>query len=76
MEAYDTALTKALGHRKALIMRNQGLLTVAPTIEAVTLLFIRLEDVCMSQLLAYATVGSGGVKPVPIGMSFHCFGAG
>ena len=48
-------IAKALGHHKALILKNHGLLTVGHTVEAATWWFIAMERCCQVQLLAEST---------------------
>ena len=45
---------RALGDRKAVILRNHGLLTVGETVEAAVWWFITMERSCQAQLLAEA----------------------
>jgi ribulose-5-phosphate 4-epimerase/fuculose-1-phosphate aldolase len=47
-------MAAALGARKALILRNHGLLTVGQSIEEATWWFLRLERCCEISLLAEA----------------------
>lgn len=47
-------MAAALGTRKALILRNHGLLTVGQSVEEATWWFIRMERCCEIQLLAEA----------------------
>ncbi len=54
-------IARALGDRKAVILRNHGLLTVGETVDAAVWFFIAMERTCQSQLLAEAAG-----KPVPI----------
>lgn len=51
----------ALGENKAVILRNHGLLTVGPTVDAAVWWFITMERTCQAQLLADAAG-----KTVPI----------
>jgi len=56
-------IAQALGpHKKAVILQNHGLITLSSTIEGAVHLFIRLEESCRCQLLAY----SNGINPVPV----------
>lgn len=55
-------IAAALGGRKALVLRNHGLLTVGGTVDAAAWWFISLERCCQVQLAARAAG-----KPVPIG---------
>ncbi len=54
-------IAKALGERKAVILRNHGLLTVGESVEEAVWWFIAMDRCCRSQLLAEAAG-----KPVPI----------
>ncbi|HVE98403.1 MAG TPA: class II aldolase/adducin family protein [Mycobacteriales bacterium] len=47
-------IAHALGDSKALILRNHGLLTVGPTVDAAVWWFITMERSCQAQLLASA----------------------
>lgn len=47
-------IAHALGDRKALILRNHGLLTVGATVDAAAWWFITMERSCQAQLLAQA----------------------
>jgi ribulose-5-phosphate 4-epimerase/fuculose-1-phosphate aldolase len=62
---YDTSegarIAAALGPRKAVILRNHGLLTAGQTVEEAVWWFISMDRSCQSQLLAEAAG-----KPVPI----------
>jgi ribulose-5-phosphate 4-epimerase/fuculose-1-phosphate aldolase len=55
---FDTSegerIGKALGSRKAAILRNHGLLTVGQTVDEAAWWFITMERCCQSQLLAEA----------------------
>lgn len=51
-------LAKSLGHNKALLLRNHGLLTVAPTLPDAFMLAYYLERCCQIQLLAQGTGGA------------------
>jgi len=52
--AEGDAMATALGPRKALLLRNHGLLTVGQSIEEATWWFLRLERCCEISLLAHA----------------------
>ena len=54
-------IAHALGGRKAVILRNHGLLTVGHTVDEAAWWFITMERSCQSQLIAYAAG-----KPLPI----------
>jgi ribulose-5-phosphate 4-epimerase/fuculose-1-phosphate aldolase len=55
---YDTSegrrIADALGDRKAIILRNHGLLTVGQTVDEAAWWFITMERTCHSQLMAEA----------------------
>lgn len=51
-------LAQSLGHNKALLLRNHGLLTVAPTLPDAFMLAYYLERCCQIQLLAQGTGGA------------------
>ncbi|MEU9763101.1 class II aldolase/adducin family protein [Streptomyces sp. NPDC047985] len=61
-EAEGSRIAAALGGRKAIVLRNHGLLTVGGTVDAAAWWFISLERCCQVQLAARAAG-----KPVPIG---------
>ncbi len=54
-------IAESLGARKAVILRNHGLLTVGHTIDAAAWWFITMERTCQAQLLAEAAG-----TPIPI----------
>jgi ribulose-5-phosphate 4-epimerase/fuculose-1-phosphate aldolase len=55
-------VSKALGHYKAAILQNHGLLTVGETVDAAVWWYIAMERCCQVQLLAMAS----GKSPKPI----------
>ena len=63
---YETSegerIAQALGAKKAVILRNHGLLTVGHTVEEAVWWFITMERTCQCQLMAEAAG-----KPIPIG---------
>ena len=63
---YDTSegdrIAEALGHRKAAILQNHGLLTVGSTVDEAAWYFISMDRCCQSQLMAEAAG-----KPIKIG---------
>lgn len=63
---YDTSegerIAQALGPRKAVILRNHGLLTVGQTVDEAAWWFITMERSCHAQLMAEAAG-----KPIKIG---------
>ena len=54
-------IAQALGHRKAAVLRNHGLLTVGRTVDEAAWWFITMDRSCHAQLLAEAAG-----KPIPI----------
>jgi len=54
-------IAEALGHRKAVILQNHGILTVGSTVDEAAWFFISMERSCQSQMLA-ESVG----RPIPI----------
>ena len=54
-------IAEALGDRKAVILKNHGILTAGPSVEAAAWWYIALDNACRVQLLAEAAG-----KPVPI----------
>jgi ribulose-5-phosphate 4-epimerase/fuculose-1-phosphate aldolase len=54
-------IAQAMGHRKAVILQNHGLLTVGRTVDEAAWFFITMDRSCQSQLMAEAAG-----KPVPI----------
>jgi ribulose-5-phosphate 4-epimerase/fuculose-1-phosphate aldolase len=53
----------ALGENKAVILRNHGLLTVGPTVDAAVWWFITMERTCQAQLLADAAGKTVPISP-------------
>jgi ribulose-5-phosphate 4-epimerase/fuculose-1-phosphate aldolase len=47
-------IAKALGDKKAVILKNHGILTAGPTVAAAAWWYIALENACQAQLLAEA----------------------
>ena len=64
---YETSegqrIAGALGQRKAVILRNHGLLTVGHTVEEATWWFITMERSCQAQLLAEAAGKPVAISP-------------
>jgi ribulose-5-phosphate 4-epimerase/fuculose-1-phosphate aldolase len=58
-----TRIGKVLGDKKAVILRNHGLLTVGQYVESAVWWYVKMDKCCQSQLLAEAT----GHRPVQIG---------
>jgi ribulose-5-phosphate 4-epimerase/fuculose-1-phosphate aldolase len=61
-ETEGARLARTLGSKKALILRNHGLLTAGPTVEAAAWWFIAMEDAARTQLLVEAV---GDFHPIP-----------
>ena len=63
----DTAegerISAALGHKKAAILQNHGLLTVGQTVDEVAWWYISMERACQSQLLAEAAGQPIKIRP-------------
>ena len=53
----------ALGDRKAIILRNHGMLTVGGSVDSAAWWFLTLERTAQAQLSAYAAAGGYGLKP-------------
>jgi ribulose-5-phosphate 4-epimerase/fuculose-1-phosphate aldolase len=60
-------IAKALGHRKAVLLGNHGLLTAGKTIEEVVAYFVLLDKCCEVQLAADASAAGSGKPLVHIG---------
>lgn len=64
---YDTSegdrIAQALGPRKAVILRNHGLLTVGKTVDEAAWWFITMERTCQAQLLAEAAGKPVSIRP-------------
>ena len=54
-------IAEALGHRKAVILQNHGILTVGSTVDEAAWFFITMDRSCQSQMMA-ESVG----RPIPI----------
>jgi ribulose-5-phosphate 4-epimerase/fuculose-1-phosphate aldolase len=59
-------IARALGQRKAVILRNHGMLTVGETIDSAAWWFLTLERTCQAQLTAYSAAAGLGSKPIQI----------
>lgn len=57
----------ALGDRKAIILRNHGMLTVGTSVDSAAWWFLTLERTAQAQLMAYSAAAGYGVKPRHIG---------
>ncbi|WP_083440654.1 class II aldolase/adducin family protein [Aquincola tertiaricarbonis] len=55
-------IAEALGQRKGVILKNHGILTAGPTVEAAAWWYIALDNACHTQLLAEA---AGTPQPIP-----------
>lgn len=53
---------QALGQRKAVILKNHGILTAGPSVESAAWWYIALDNACHTQLLAEA---AGKPQPIP-----------
>lgn len=53
---------KVLGQQKAVILKNHGILTAGPSVEAAAWWYIALENACQTQLLAES---AGVPSPIP-----------
>ncbi|WP_218509869.1 class II aldolase/adducin family protein [Variovorax sp. dw_308] len=60
-ESEGLRIAKALGDGKGAILKNHGILTAGPTVEAAAWWYIALDNACHTQLLA-----EGAGKPLPI----------
>jgi ribulose-5-phosphate 4-epimerase/fuculose-1-phosphate aldolase len=54
-------IAESLGHRKAVILQNHGILTVGQTVDEAAWFFITMDRSCQSQLMAEAV---GKTKPI------------
>jgi ribulose-5-phosphate 4-epimerase/fuculose-1-phosphate aldolase len=64
-------IAETLGHRKAVILQNHGILTVAQSVEGAVWRYLALEDACQVQLIAQA---AGPTKPMPEAVARHTAG--
>ncbi|CAB3757069.1 class II aldolase/adducin family protein [Paraburkholderia humisilvae] len=55
-------IADALGTHKAVILKNHGILTVGPSVEAAAWWYVALDNACHAQLLAQA---AGAPQPIP-----------
>ncbi|SAL33653.1 aldolase [Caballeronia sordidicola] len=55
-------IANALGSSKAVILKNHGILTAGPTVEAAAWWYLALDNACHTQLLAEA---AGKPQPIP-----------
>ena len=61
-------IAQVLGARKAVILQNHGILTVAQTVEGAVWRYLAMENACQVQLLAEA---AGPTKPMPPAVARH-----
>ena len=59
-------IARALGERKAVILRNHGMLTVGETVDSAAWWFLTLERTAQAQLMAYSAGAGHGSKPIQI----------
>jgi ribulose-5-phosphate 4-epimerase/fuculose-1-phosphate aldolase len=59
-------IARALGDKKAVILRNHGMLTVGETVDSAAWWFLTLERTSQSQLMAYAAAAGHGTRPLQI----------
>ena len=57
---------RALGDKKAVILRNHGMLTVGESVDSAAWWFLTLERTAQSQLMAYSAGAGLGSKPIQI----------
>ncbi|HEX7760550.1 MAG TPA: class II aldolase/adducin family protein [Caulobacteraceae bacterium] len=61
-------IAEALGPKKAVILQNHGILTVAQSVEGAVWRYLAMENACQVQLLAEA---AGPTKPMPDAVARH-----
>jgi ribulose-5-phosphate 4-epimerase/fuculose-1-phosphate aldolase len=61
-------IAETLGSRKAVILQNHGILTVAESVEGAVWRYLAMENACQVQLLAEA---AGPTKPMPEAIARH-----
>lgn len=64
-------IAETLGPRKAVILQNHGILTVAQSVEGAVWRYLAMENACQVQLLADA---AGPTKPMPEAVARHTAG--
>ncbi|MEO6886751.1 MAG: class II aldolase/adducin family protein [Jatrophihabitantaceae bacterium] len=57
----------ALGTKKAIILRNHGMLTVGESVDSAAWWFLTLERTAQAQLMAYSAAAGYGITPRQIG---------
>ncbi|MDF2682227.1 MAG: ribulose-5-phosphate 4-epimerase-like epimerase or aldolase [Brevibacillus sp.] len=55
-------IAEALGEKKAIILKNHGIMTVGQSVESAVWWFIQMEEACQIQMLAAA---AGTIQPIP-----------
>lgn len=70
-ESEGLRIAKALGDRKGAILKNHGILTAGPTVEAAAWWYIALDNACHTQLLAEA---AGAPQPIDDAVARHTHG--
>ena len=60
-------IATCLGHGKAAILQNHGLLTVGKSVDEAAFWFMSLDKTCHAQLLVDAAASGSGRKPILIG---------
>ncbi|MGA1798819.1 class II aldolase/adducin family protein [Sphingomonas sp. 4RDLI-65] len=61
-------IAQTLGHRKAVILQNHGILTVGHSVEAAVWRYLAMENACQAQLLAEA---AGTTRPMSDAVARH-----
>ena len=67
----ERKIAETLGPRKAVILQNHGILTVAQSVEGAVWRYLAMENACQVQLLADA---AGRAKPMPEAVARHTAG--
>lgn len=70
-ESEGLRIAKALGDRKGAILKNHGILTAGPTVEAAAWWYVALDNACHTQLLAEA---AGTPQPIDDAVARHTHG--
>ena len=70
-ESEGLRIAKALGDGKGAILKNHGILTAGPTVEAAAWWYIALDNACHTQLLAEA---AGTPQPIDEAVARHTHG--
>lgn len=64
-------IAQVLGPKKAVILQNHGILTVARSVEGAVWRYLALENACQTQLIAQA---AGPTRPMPEAVARHTAG--